>query len=305
MKSLRYLLGFLTFAAGLTGHAMADEPHPKPITLPDGAKALTPAGMNPIFFASEGSDVVMIVEAPASPSPSPASDPYANPQTRWLLFFRKEQGSYKEIDRSNKIIACSTCGNGGMDPFAPQAIKLSDGVLTVEQDYSPEPSTAVYKFSYNVKQNHWMVLSAIHTDVQQNPLTSAFNKSSHKLPLPVPPLAANFDPGWTPREPGVAVTVNEKTNDFSFLHADTNNELDDKVKADCADQPDCHELGRQVNGCIALFKDNKGKFYIGKSAKLSGPNNDDLRDKEAQNQAQKSCESNGTGSCQLVRSDCT
>jgi hypothetical protein len=148
-----------------------------------------------------------------------------------------------------------------------------------------------------------VVVSAVNTDVEQKTATSDFIRTQHRLSLPSPKLVTVFNPGWYPRESGVAVTIDDESGEFSFFHADTKGKLDDLAKSVCAGHSSCREIGRVMNGCIALFKSVKSQFFIGKSVKMNGSSHDDLRS-NAKNQAMKACESSDGAACELVRSDC-
>jgi len=295
MKFFRYLFAFTAGVGVQAIQVVSGASLSETVTLPENIKALAPNGMSPIFYVSDGQSVVMILENKVV-LPNGHQSEY---QKRLLVLFRKEQGSYKEIDRSDKIIACSTCGNGGTDPFIRGGIRLDKNNLTIEQDYSLEPSTAIYNFIYNTKISRWVVVSAINTDVKQSPVTSEFIKAPHVLNFPRETLLANFNPNWVPKEPGVAITVDSNSEVFSFLHADDKSELDEKVKSNCSGRPSCHELGRQMKGCIALAKNNKKQFFIGVSNKLK-----EAGKSESKSKAMDSCELNGNNACEEVRGDC-
>lgn len=304
MKLLRNFLGLLACTAGLAGSAMADDP--PSVSLPEDVKALAPAAMIPIFYSEMDSDAALIVQTKDDHPDNPSHDPYAHPQTRWLIMFRKEHGSYKEVDRSDKIIACSTCGEDGEDPFFPEGIELKNGRLDTQQDTTIEPSTADYQFSYDPKLGHWIVTSASTTEVDQNfsegPLT---HQKPQKIPLPTPPLLANFDPGWQPREPMLAFSADESGENTYSSSADTERLLDVMLKADCENHKACKVLVKQVNGCAALVKDG-GQLFVGKSSvKLDGAHDDDAKKKEALDQAMSACKSGGGSTCQVIRNECT
>jgi hypothetical protein len=305
MKRARYVLGILAFTAGLIGPAMADDQDAPPISLPKEVKAFAPIGMIPIFYGANGLDAVIVVETKDDHPDNLSMDPYAHPQTRWLIMLRKEQGVYKEIDRSDKIVACSTCGRRGLDPFVPQGIELKNGKLHIEQDYTLDPSTAEYRFSYDPKLGHWVVLSATNTEVDQNMSGGELiRRTPQNLVLPKPPLLTKFDPGWHPRESGVAFTADDQAQRISLLRGDSSEELDALIKDNCTDKEPCHEVARQFDGCITIVKDGN-KLYVGKSSvKLHGASDNDVKQREADNKAVKECKSDGGSACKVVDYDC-
>lgn len=302
MKLLRYFLRLLACTAGFAGPAMADAP--PSVSLPEDIKALAPADMIPIFYAADGSDAVMVLETKDDHPENSSHDPYAHPQTRLLIMLRKELGTYKEIDSSDKVMACSTCGRNGFDPFVPTGIKLKNGKLFVEQDYTAVPSMAEYHFSYDPKLGHWMVISATNTDIDQNMSGDLIRSTPKRLSLPKLPLLANFNPGWHAREPGLVLVADDKADTINFLTGDTAQELDKSVKETCTDKTTCHEVVRQTNGCAALAKDGTRLFAGKSSVRLNGVQDDDAKQQEAADQAMKSCTSSGGTACKVVRKEC-
>lgn len=261
MKMFQLSVVFFASIGWLSGPVIADELPPKQITLPENVRSLAPADMTPIFYSSDGPDAVMVLESKNRNS----DDHLPIPKARLLILFRKDGSRYKEVERSEKIFACSTCGNDGLDPFVSEGILLRKGRLLIEQDYSAEPSTAVYKFSYNPKLLQWVVLSVVNTDVFQNFGGGNLIQEPHRIQIKSPLLLKSFDPGWQPRVPGIAVTIDEIPEIFSFSYADTTAKLDADVVIECSKKPSCHEIGRQMIGCISLTKNNKSKLFIGTS----------------------------------------
>jgi hypothetical protein len=120
MKFFRYLFALIAGVSAQAIQVASGAPLSETVALPENVKALVPNGMSPIFYVSNDQNAVMILENKVAQP----NDPQSGYKERLLVLFRKEQGGYKEIDRSDKIIACSTCGNDGTDPFISDGIRL-------------------------------------------------------------------------------------------------------------------------------------------------------------------------------------
>ena len=229
--------------------------------VPEEVQALVPAGMKLIYFRAdngrtEGSDAVAILDHTNKPA-----DPNMSTGPRPLIMLRKTGGVYKEEARNDHVIACSSCGEDMDDPFTPGGIELTPNHLVIEQDHG-SASSAVYKFVRDPKSEQWIVTSAVNTLAKQSLTGGGFNKTPTRLKLPTPPLLTNFDPGWRTPQFWKAVVVNDKTHDFSFVGNQSDEKaLDESVKDECQKSGICHVLVKQLNGCVALVKDQSGSFY--------------------------------------------
>jgi hypothetical protein len=292
VKTWAYFL-LILLMYGSSNRVVASEQ--KRVELPNDLKHWTSPDTTPIYFASNGLNAIIVLESSGKLSESGAS----RPRNRTLLLLRKVQGIYVEAARTDKVIACSTCGQDGMDPFIPEGVNLKYNELKIEQDYTPEPSMAIYDIAYDTKASQWVMKSALNADVFQNFSERPLSKITHKLNLPARLPLVEFNPEWRPREPSIAVTIDE-SGVFSFLSDDTKDGLDREVVSNCANKLSCHEVARQTNGCVSLVKDDKRSFFAG-----TAENMHEAPENEAKQKAMSKCDAKLGSICREIRTDCT
>lgn len=257
------------------------------VTAPAEVAGAAPAGTHLVYYKASGSqpdaDAVAVYEAAADASGS---------HKRELLVFRKQDGAFREVTRSDRIVACSTCSPDRGDPFMDgDQLKVTPGHIDIVQVYGDEATTDVtFHFAYDKGQ--WRVISASRADGGAHPA---------KLPLPPSGLLKDFDGQWTPTTLWNALAVNDKDHSFRFLMGQPNEEaLEAGVKKACSEKGDCRVAARVQDGCLALVRDASGQFFAAAS-----PTTTNVSKGKASQDAMTSCKAKGKGECEAVRADCS
>ncbi|SFS18912.1 protein of unknown function [Dyella sp. OK004] len=268
-------------------------------SLPAELKAFVPPDTKVIFYkatgTTDGSDAVVVLERQKQ-IPSEAD---ITSGQRPLLMFRRVNGVFKEVDRNNNIIACSTCGDFLDDPFGDHLVDLTPGHMKIEQIHGGHhPSSADYTFVYDRAAQQWRVVSASRTRFGD---AGEGAKKVEKLQLPSDTLLTDFDPQWHRPEYWNALVVNDKTHAFSsIVDKPDEQSLDEDIHGDCQSEGICHVLVKQKYGCMALVKSGSGQFFTATST-LEERGGGAAVSRKALDQ----CTGQGKSPCEVLRNDCS
>jgi hypothetical protein len=215
---------------------------------------------------------------------------------RTLLILRKQNGQFKEVDRSDKIIACSTCGQFRDDPFKERDIVVKPNEIEIRHaDAGERQSTAYFRLAFDPAARHWHVVAATRTDIT----LGRYDERTYSLPLPASGLVRDFDAGWTPRSYWTGVSIEAQSHKFHFeSSAPSKESLDQALAGACRDKNDCRIIVSQQDGCVALAEDEDKAFFTSKlSLKRST--------KQVTQEALADCIAKGAGTCKVIRAECS
>ncbi|UPG84676.1 DUF4189 domain-containing protein [Luteibacter aegosomatis] len=269
-----------TLLAVASGGAFAAD-----VAAPPEIVAAVPSGAHLVAFKKSGdqmgADAVAVYETTADASGS---------RNRELLVFRKQNGAFQEVVRSDRIVACSTCSPERSDPFvSADQIKVTPGHIDIRQSYGDaHPTDVTFAFAYDKGQ--WRVTSASSQD--------GAGKVT-RIPLPSSGLLKDFDGGWQRKSFWNALMLNDVKHSFRFLLAQpSESALAGKIDDTRKESGDWHVAARVADGCIALARDASGTFF---PVAKPGTSSKD----QASQEAMAACKAQGKGECEAVRTSCS
>lgn len=244
-----------------------------------------PVGTRLVLYKASGNapdaDAVAVYEA--------AADLYGS-RKRELIVFRKQEGTFKEVVRSDRIIACSTCSPERGDAFMDgEQVTLTPGHLDIVQAYGAErPTDVTFAFAY--RDGQWRVTAATRHDGDGR---------TTELARPSSGLLKDFDGGWRQVSLWNALLVNDAKHSFRFiLDKPSERALESGIAEALEADHGWRVAARVKDGCLALARDVSGTFFPVAKPNTSAKN-------AASQDAMAACGAQGKGQCESVRTSCS